>query len=115
MAFNQQKQKELGRIIANPQHRSIEDVYYNYEQALHQLLKHPRILKSNINVMNDIMSYFSNQLHCEEKAFILSLIEWQNIKIKKPHLGNPLIVLKSWALRFDADNLLQQTFFHPYP
>ncbi len=37
MAYNQVKQKELGRIIANQKNETIEIVFDNYEKTLYEL------------------------------------------------------------------------------
>ena len=113
MAYNQQKQKELGRIVSNRKDTSLGNIFDAYEQKLHELLSQSRSVKSNINVMHHILGHFSKELLSEEKTFILTLIE--KYREKKAPLSNPLMVLNSWAVRFNSNYLLDQTFFQPYP
>jgi uncharacterized protein YbgA (DUF1722 family)/uncharacterized protein YbbK (DUF523 family) len=113
MAYHQQKQKELGRIVSNGENQSLENIFDLYEQKLHELLEHSRSVKANINVMHHILGHFSKQLLPEEKTFLLTLIE--KYREKRIPLSNPLMVLNSWAVRFKANYLLDQTIFQPYP
>ena len=113
MAYNQTKQKELGRIIANQEKLSLEEVFENYEQTLYELLKRTPRYTSNINVCQHIFGYFKKDLKKEEKEHFLTLLH--KYAEKKIPLSNLLVVLKAWALRFEENYLLRQTYFEPYP
>ncbi|EJR62592.1 hypothetical protein IIO_02523 [Bacillus cereus VD115] len=113
MAYNQVKQKELGRIIANQKNEMIEIVFDNYEKTLYELfLRAPRYT-SNVNVCEHIFGYFKKKLKKQEKDHFLELI--QKYAEKRIPLSSLLTILKSWAIRFDEKYLLRQTYFEPYP
>ncbi|MDC2864484.1 MULTISPECIES: YbgA family protein [unclassified Bacillus (in: firmicutes)] len=113
MAYNQTKQKELGRIIANKEKYSIDEVFAKYEEILYVLLNRTPRYTSNINVCQHIFGYFKNKLKKEEKDHFLSLLS--KYAEKKIPLSSLLIILKSWAIRFEETYLLRQTYFEPYP
>ncbi|HDX9589955.1 TPA: DUF523 and DUF1722 domain-containing protein [Bacillus pseudomycoides] len=113
MAYNQTKQKELGRIIANKEKHSIDEVFAKYEEILYVLLNRTPRYTSNINVCQHILGYFKNKLKKEEKDHFLSLLS--KYAEKKIPLSSLLTVLKSWAIRFEETYLLRQTYFEPYP
>ena len=55
MAYNQVKQKELGRIIANHKNEKIEVVFENYEKTLYELFMRTPRYTSNVNVCEHIL------------------------------------------------------------
>ncbi|WP_134701760.1 DUF523 and DUF1722 domain-containing protein [Ammoniphilus sp. YIM 78166] len=113
MAYHQIQQKKLGKIIANLEQNSIKEVYRSYEQGLYELLERPATGQSNINVLFHILGYFKHSISAKEKAFFLSLIEkYRGMKVP---LSSPLGVLKAWAVRFDNEYLMKQSYFEPYP
>ncbi|MGN5653076.1 YbgA family protein [Bacillus sp. Brlt_9] len=113
MAYNQVRQKELGRIIANHKNETIEVVFDKYEKILYELFMRTPRYTSNINVCEHIFGYFKTKLKKQEKDHFFDLI--QKYKEKKIPLSSLLTILKSWALRFDEKYLLRQTYFEPYP
>ncbi|WP_342046017.1 YbgA family protein [Bacillus sp. OTU530] len=113
MAYNQTKLKEMGRIVANHEKRPVAEVFAAYEQALYALLKRAARYTSNINVCQHIFGYFKDSLKKEEKEHFLSLL--QKYQEKKIPLSSVLTLLRSWAIRFEEQYLLRQTYFEPYP
>lgn len=113
MGYNQSAQKELGRIVANHEHKEMDEVYSLYEQQLFRLFaKKPRDA-SNINVCQHIAGYFKRELSQKEKDFFESMLE--KYREQKVPLSSVTSILKSWVIRFDNDYLLNQTYFEPYP
>ena len=66
MAYNQVKQKELGRIIANHKNEKLEAVFDKYEKSLYELFMHTRYT-SNVNVCEHIFGYFKTKLKNKKK------------------------------------------------
>ncbi|EAO51330.1 Hypothetical cytosolic protein [Bacillus thuringiensis serovar israelensis ATCC 35646] len=71
------------------------------------------LVTSHVNVCQHIFGYFKKNLKNQEKEHFLTLL--QKYKEKKIPLSSLLSVLKSWALRFEEQYLLRQTYFEPYP
>lgn len=113
MAYNQNELRILGRIVANHERRSTDEVVTNYEAHLFNALVRPPRDTSNINVLMHALGHFSEGLSSSEKSFFLNTIE--EYRDERIPLSVPLNTLKSWAVRFEDDYLMQQTFVEPYP
>ena len=113
MAYSQKELKELGRITANQEKKSTQDVFNAYEQHLYSaLMKAPRC-SSNINVLLHSFGYFSGNLSKDEKKFFLDAVD--QYRAGKMSLATTINILRSWIIRFRDPYLQQQTFFQPYP
>ena len=113
MSYNQKELKILGSILGNQKHYSLEDILRQYEEHLGMALSKVPRYTSNINVLMRSTEYFQDKLTSKEKEFILNLIEkYRNGRVP---LSAPLNVIKSYIIRFDEKNLVNQTFFEPYP
>lgn len=113
MAHHQNKMRELGRISANPNHLKPKALFDQYEEKMLELLKIIPKFTSWINVLQHAFGYISDALSSEEKAFFLNSIE--EYRDERIPLSVLLKLIKSWALRFENDYLLRQSFLNPYP
>jgi uncharacterized protein YbgA (DUF1722 family)/uncharacterized protein YbbK (DUF523 family) len=113
MAYNQSQLKVAGKIVANHNNLSIEEVFSMYQNTLYQILaKKPRI-GTNTNVLLHIFGYFSKNLSSDEKSNFLEQLDlYRNKQIP---LAVLTALLKSWSIRFKMDYLLDQTYFSPFP
>lgn len=113
MAYNQVELKKLGRIVANPEHRKVEEVLSLYHEHLAKALSRTPRYTSNINVLMHALGYFSQELSPREKShFLDSLEKYRSGTIP---LSAVTSIVNSWIARFDQTYLEQQTFFYPYP
>jgi len=113
MAYNQNELRNLGRIVANHERRPDHEVMADYEAHLWKALARPPRYTSNINVLMHALGHFSEGLSSREKSFFLNSVE--EYRDERIPLSVPLNTLKSWAVRFEDDYLMQQTFVEPYP
>ncbi len=113
MSYNQKQLKILGSILGNYGELSSKYVYMEYEKNLILALNKIPRYTSNINVLTRSMGYFSDKLTHKEKEFILNTIE--QYRESKVPFSVPLYVIKSNAIRFEEKNLINQSFFEPYP
>ncbi|MCB2292323.1 DUF523 and DUF1722 domain-containing protein [Clostridium algoriphilum] len=113
MSYNQKQLKILGSILGRHGELSAEQVYEEYAKNLSLALNKLPRYTSNINVLIKSMGYFSDKLTHREKEFILNTIE--QYRESKVPFSVPLYVIKSNAIRFEKKNLVNQTFFEPYP
>ncbi|MCD5323983.1 MULTISPECIES: YbgA family protein [Pontibacillus] len=113
MSYNQTTLKDMGRIVANHNQLSMEEVLDSYEEKLGWMLRRAPSRKSNVNVCQHIMGYFKNELTRQEKRYFLE--ELDKYYEEKIPLSTILGILKSWVIRFDDEYLLSQTYFQPYP
>ena len=113
MSYNQKQLKILGSIIGSHGELSVQKVYEEYEKNLMMAINKLPRYTSNINVLTKSMGYFSDKLTHREKEFILDTIE--QYKQSKVPFSVPLYVIKSNVIRFEEKNLINQSFFEPYP
>ena len=113
MAHSQNKMRELGRITANPEHLKTKEMFSRYEEKMLDLLKTVPKFTAWINVLQHAFGYISDGLNAEEKEFFLNSIE--EYRDERIPLSVLVKLIKSWALRFENDYLLRQSFLNPYP
>jgi uncharacterized protein YbgA (DUF1722 family)/uncharacterized protein YbbK (DUF523 family) len=113
MSYNQKQLKILGSILGAHGKSSVQEVYEEYEKNLVLAINKIPRYTSNINVLIRSMGYFSDKLTHREKEFILGTIE--QYRQSKVPFSVPLYVIKSNAIRFEEKNLVNQSFFEPFP
>lgn len=113
MAYSPSRQKELGKIVGSATKTNISDTIKEYKEVLSKTLATtPRTMR-NVNMLLHLLGYFSKDLSKEEKAFFLDTLEkYQN---KKVPFSLPLTIIKSWAIRFNNEYLLEQKIFESFP
>ncbi|MBN1860420.1 MAG: DUF1722 domain-containing protein [Candidatus Thermoplasmatota archaeon] len=113
MAYSQKELRNLGNILANQDKQPLPGVFSEYEQHLHNaFFKAPRYT-SQINVLNHVFGYVSQDLKETEKQFYAGLL--QKFRGGQIPLSVIINLVRSWAIRFNQPYLLPQTFFEPYP
>lgn len=113
MAYNQEALKSLGRIVANHDKKSFEEVTKEYRQHLGIAFANVPKKGSFINAFMHIFGYFSDDLSAKEKEFVLDRFEkyrWDMV-----HLSVLVNVLNSYAIKYEMDYLLDQTIWITYP
>lgn len=113
MAHSQIKLRELGKIVANPTHEKIDIILDRYEKTLTQLLAQPPTFKSWINVLTHAFGGVSDGLSKHERQFFLNLIE--EYRDERIPLSVLTKLIYAWAVRFNDQYLLAQTFLNPFP
>lgn len=113
MTHNQEKQKELGKIVASYNHENLDDIVADYEILLREVLATEMLRGKNINMLMHLLGYFKKVLKKEEKMYFLDILD--QYSDKKIPFSVPLAVLASWVVRFDEPYLKNQTIFKPYP
>ena len=112
-AYNEKEMRILGKIIAEQNQYSYENLIKEYEKHLFLALKNAPKCGSQINVLMNSMGYFSKSLSGEEKKFFLKSLE--DYKSGVIPLSVLIGIFNSWLLRFKNEYLLSQSFFEPYP
>jgi uncharacterized protein YbgA (DUF1722 family)/uncharacterized protein YbbK (DUF523 family) len=113
MTFNQQKLRELGRIVANREKKSIESILEDYSMGLRELISGNPRSSNVVNVFSKIFRYFSKELSSgETKHFLQQLDAYRMGKASVTSLRE---MLKLWSIRFNEDYILDQTVFQPFP
>ncbi len=113
MAYSQSAMRELGKIVANQKGTGIEKAFSIYREGLEKALLRPPKRGSVVNVLSHMIGYFSERLSKEERAFFTESVE--NYRKGIVPLAVCLNLVRSYAIRFKADYLLNQSFLEPYP
>ncbi len=113
MAHNQKTMKKLGNITANHEKKEVSEVFSDYENTMLRLLKDEPKYTSWINVMQHAFGFVSDNLKTDEKQFFINSIE--EYRDERIPLSVLIRLLQSWAIRFDVEYLINQSFLSPYP
>ncbi|HEM55505.1 MAG TPA: DUF1722 domain-containing protein [Thermodesulfobium narugense] len=114
MAFNQQKLKAMGSLIAKYQKDSdFEETKKTYFDLFVSSLASRTSKGKYLNVLQHIFGYFSDKLNPNERNYFISLTEkyFNNIV----DLKTLIEILKIWSYRFEDKYMLEQTILNPYP
>ena len=103
----------LGRIAANPDGRSVQDVLASYAEALPGAIGRYPSRGRTVDVLQHAMGYFRRSILAEERSHFMELLGMY--RSKKLPLSACTSVLGSWIARERETYLAGQVFFRPYP
>lgn len=113
MAYNQKQTKVAGKIVANHEKLSIDEIFNQYAMVLNEIFIKMPTIGNHINVLQHIFGYFSNYLTPEEKQLFIDLLE--QYKQKQVPLIAAISVLNAWATGYKQIFLLNQFYLQPFP
>ena len=108
---NEKIMRELGRIVAQKEFN--ENVLKEYREFLIKALKTPIKNSKVINTLLHMYGFFKDKLNEKEKAYFMDLVE--DYKNNLISLQSIMVLLKSWAIHYNINYILNQTFLEPYP
>lgn len=113
MAYSQKGLKNLGSVTANHSKKTFNEVKQEYE--FHLALTFEKIPRYTgyINSLMHIFGYFSENLSSKEKDFVLSSLE--RYREEKLPLSVPVNIMRSYAIKYEKEYLLDQWIWQPYP
>lgn len=110
-SYSKKISKELDYII-NKSDFSDKDIVL-YKNKVYELLNKKRNKKNKISIAKDIFEKYKSNLKIQEIKYFDNLINlYENKKIS---FGSIIVALQIYAIRFNDEELLKQTFFRPYP
>lgn len=113
MANSQKYMKILGKITVNNERKAINHIFKEYEYNLNLAFEKLPKYTNNIGVLMHALDYFSQYITKKEIDLIRDSLE--KYKLKKMTLMTPMLLVKSYSVRFNITYLLEQTYFNPYP
>ncbi|MDO7975941.1 YbgA family protein [Oceanotoga teriensis] len=113
LSYNEKELRILGKIVANKDKKSIEDVFFDYEKHFLNVFENIPNPNTALNVLMHVMGYFKDKISSDEKQFFLDTLK--SYKDKRVPLSVPNHILKSWIIKYNEEYLSNQTFFEPYP
>lgn len=111
--YNKIQLKQLDVLINKCNKLNLAEIFQQYNDKLKLIFAKNARYVSKINTLNKVAESFFDKLSQEEKEFILESIK----KYEEGHIpySVPLYLIKSYAIRFNDTNLLNQSLFSPYP
>jgi uncharacterized protein YbgA (DUF1722 family)/uncharacterized protein YbbK (DUF523 family) len=113
MAYSQTGLRDLGRIVASKTDLRFNELVEAYATRMGDLLVTPARPGNICNTLMHAFGYVSGQLSRAEASHFLAQLE--EYRADRLPLSALLLLLQSWALRFDVEYLSNQHFFAPYP
>ena len=113
MAYSQTKMRELGRIVANANGKTMGAILDLYEKPFRAALHKPPRHASPMNVLMHTLGYFKKELSVGEKRHFLEMLE--AYRHGRTPLSSAVSILRSWIIRFESEYLREQTLFMPFP
>ncbi len=110
-SYSEKITKELDSIIKKP-NLTNEDIEL-YKSKVYQLLGKKRYKNSKLRIAKYVFEKYRGFLKANEIEFFKSLLNCY--REQKIPFNSIVVVLKTYALRFDDKELLNQSFFNPYP
>ncbi|MGG7145750.1 YbgA family protein [Clostridium butyricum] len=103
--------KELDSI-ANKQNLNETDIDL-YKSKLYELLNKKRNKKNKVKICKGIFENFKDKLIKNEIDYFYNLLNlYEN---EKTPFSSIIVALQMYSIRFNNEELLNQTFFNPYP
>ena len=113
LAHNQQRYREMGRLVARAKEMPLKDLLDEYQAQLLEVLKFKTTPKKNANVLMHIMGYFKEQLSSEEKKELLDVIELH--RTGSVPLIVPVTLVNHYVRKYREPYLTEQVYLNPHP
>lgn len=110
--FNEEKTKQLGKILADPV-LSLKEKRELYERIFEEILTCKPSRKKHVNTLYHLLGFFKKKISQREKKHIIKLIE--DFRRGRLELKVPLELIRSLALRFEEKYVLDQRYLDPFP
>jgi uncharacterized protein YbgA (DUF1722 family)/uncharacterized protein YbbK (DUF523 family) len=113
MSHDQNKYRELGRLVAGVEERNLAAVADEYIVLLMRTLKKPATRGNHVNVLQHIQGYLKKQLDADDKAELGEIIE--RYRIGELPLIVPVTLLKHHFRRCPEPYIDNSYYMSPYP
>ncbi|RXJ94850.1 hypothetical protein CRV00_05825 [Malaciobacter molluscorum] len=110
---NETLYRELGKIVANHEHKPLEEVVKNYSELFIQAIDTKSKISKTANVLEHMAGFFKKELTTLEKQELQELIKQYKEKIIP--LITVIALIKLLSVKYNKEFLLKQKFLHPYP
>jgi uncharacterized protein YbgA (DUF1722 family)/uncharacterized protein YbbK (DUF523 family) len=113
MAHSVQHYREMGRLVARTEAKTITLLFAEYEAMLMAALKLAPTVKKQVNVLHHLLGYFKKVLTPAEKEEMLTLID--HFRQGLLPVIVPITLLNHYVGKYGQEYLAQQTYLHPHP
>ncbi len=105
--------RQLGKIVANQESQSLQDIVNSYKEIFFQAISIKSKISKTVNVLEHMAGFFKKELIKEEKLELKKLIN--DYKNKIVPLITVIVLIKLLSVKYNKEFLLKQKFLHPYP
>lgn len=113
MAHDQDALRELGRIAANRDKLSLDQVLERYGALLMRTFKKRATRKNHTNVLQHLMGYLKNEIDPQDKQVLTRRID--EYRQGTLPLLVPITLLKYFFEKHQHDYIARQTYLNPHP
>ena len=110
-SYDNRRCLELSSIISK--NNLTDDDITLYKNKIYQILNHKRSKNTKVNICMTVFERYKDKLKVNEIEYFEKLINSYNDN--KIPFSSIIVALQMYTVRFDDNELLNQTFFHPYP
>ncbi len=110
--YNEELTKKMGSLLASRDIPEREKIHL-YGSLLREALKKKPDRRRHANTLYHLAGYFTRKMSPKERHHLIHLIE--KFRVGKIDLAVPLELIKSLALRFEEDYILNQIYLEPFP
>ena len=112
-AKDEQRYRQMGRVIANPDKKPLQEVMNEYELLFKTAIAKKSSIKRTRNVLEHMAGFFKRELTPGEKAMLHEQIDDYAARLLT--LMTPITTIRFLAAKYGITYLLDQTFLEPYP
>jgi len=113
MSHDEKLMRQMGKLVADPEAHTPEDLFEQYRQLLLTALEHKATVRRHVNVLQHILGYFKDKLSADEKQETLETLD----AYRQGHvpLIVPVTLLNHYVRKFGQPYLKEQFYLHPHP
>ncbi|MGL5348055.1 MAG: YbgA family protein [Peptostreptococcaceae bacterium] len=109
-SYNEEKLSEISKIILETDEKEAINLY---KEGVYEILASKRNKEAKTDIVKNMFNIYKNQLCSEEIEVFKKLVNsYENEKVPFSSLA---LAIRMYAARFKDNNILNQTFFNPYP
>lgn len=110
-SYNEEKLNEISSILLK--NKDEEEAIKIYKEGVYEILASKRNKQAKTDIIKNMFNIYKNNLCEEEIEVFRSLVNsYENEKVPFSSLA---LAIRMYAARFKDNNILNQTFFNPYP
>lgn len=113
LAYNPEKYRELGSLVANHEGRDVQEVVSEYIAGLMSAMSGTASRKKHTNVLMHLQGFLKKHLSSDDKQELSQQIE--HYRLGHLPLLAPLTLLRHHAKKYAPTYLQQQRYLEPYP
>lgn len=113
MFYDEQKLRQMGRIVANRQQLEPSDLFRRYAELFRQAIKGAPNRQTHFNVLEHIYGHFRGRLTDSERHQFLNILN--EVRAHHLPLTAPLSIIRSWCARFGERYIADQVYLQPFP